>query len=43
MNHLGFKDRVKGKVGELEMDPKLKEAGWEKYSEFKVKKTTTPQ
>jgi len=32
---IGFKDRVKGKVGELEMDPKLKEAGWEKYSEFK--------
>ena len=34
---LGFKDTIKGKVGELEMDPKLKEAGWEKYAEFKVR------
>lgn len=33
---IGFKDNVKGKVGELEMDPKLKEAGWEKYAEFKI-------
>jgi len=23
-------------VAELEMDPKLKEAGWEKYAEFKI-------
>ena len=31
-----FKDNMKGKVGEVEMDPKLKEAGWEKYEEFKI-------
>lgn len=33
---IGFKERVKGRVAELEMDPKLKEAGWEKYAEFKI-------
>jgi hypothetical protein len=33
---LGFKELVKGRVAELEMDPKLKEAGWEKYAEFKI-------
>ncbi len=27
---------MKGRVAELEMDPKLKEAGWEKYAEFKI-------
>ena len=32
----GFTERVKGRVAELEMDPKLKEAGWEKYAEFKI-------
>ena len=32
----GFKEHVKGRVAELEMDPKLKEAGWEKYAEFKI-------
>ena len=31
-----FKDNMKGKVGEVQMDPKLKEAGWEKYEEFKI-------
>ena len=31
-----FKDNMKGKVGEIEMDPKLKEAGWDKYEEFKI-------
>jgi len=33
---INFKDRVKGTVNELEMDPSLKAAGWEKYSDFKV-------
>jgi len=33
---IGFKDTMKGKVGEVKMDPKLKEAGWEKYAEFKI-------
>merc|ERR1719290_982333 len=33
---ISFKDRLKGKVNELEMDPKLKEAGWEKYADFKM-------
>jgi hypothetical protein len=33
---LGFKELVKGRVAELEMDPKLKEAGWERYAEFKI-------
>ena len=36
LSNSGFKDQVKGKVGEIQMDPKLKEAGWEKYAEFKV-------
>ena len=31
-----FKDNMKGKVGEVEMDPRLKAAGWGKYEEFKV-------
>ena len=30
-----FKDGVKGKLGELKMDQKLKEAGWDKYEEYK--------
>ena len=33
---IDFKDNVRGKMGELKMDPKLKEAGWDKYSEFKL-------
>ncbi|XP_023335383.1 dynamin-like 120 kDa protein, mitochondrial [Eurytemora carolleeae] len=33
---IGLKDQMKGKVGEIQMDPKLKDAGWEKYSEFKI-------
>merc|ERR1719508_60951 len=33
---VSFKDRVKGTVNELEMDPNLKAAGWEKFSNFKV-------
>ena len=30
-----FKDGVKGKIGELKMDPNLKAAGWDKFSEYK--------
>ena len=30
-----FKNGVKGKIGELQMDPKLKAAGWDTFSEFK--------
>ena len=33
---IGFKDSMKGKVADMQMDPKLREAGWEKYGEFKV-------
>ena len=33
---IGFKDSMKGKVADVKMDPKLREAGWEKYGEFKV-------
>lgn len=33
---INFKNSVKGRVAEVQMDPKLKEAGWDKYSEFKV-------
>ena len=33
---IDFKDNVRGKIGEINMDPKLKEAGWDKYSEFKM-------
>ena len=32
---LSLKDTVKGKVGEVEMDPALKAAGWDKYQEFR--------
>jgi len=33
---IGFKEKVAGKVADLQMDPKLKEAGWGKYAEFKI-------
>jgi len=33
---IGFKDSMKGKVADVKMDPRLREAGWEKYGEFKV-------
>merc|ERR1719494_562426 len=33
---LSLKDSVKGKVGEVEMDPALKSLGWDKYQEFRV-------
>jgi len=33
---IGFKDSMKGKVADMQMDPKLREAGWDKYGEFKV-------
>jgi len=33
---IGFKDSMKGKVADIQMDPKLREAGWDKYGEFKV-------
>ena len=33
---LGLRDSVKGKVGEVEMDPALKSLGWDKYQEFRV-------
>ena len=31
-----FKNNMKGKIGEVDMDPKLKDAGWEKYEQFKI-------
>ena len=33
---IDFRDNVKGKIGEINMDPKLKEVGWDKYAEFKM-------
>ena len=35
-NLLTFKNNLKGKVDDIRMDPKLKEAGWDKYSEFRI-------
>ena len=32
---IDFKDNVRGRMGELKMDPKLKDAGLDKYAEFK--------
>merc|ERR1712098_96138 len=33
---MSYKDSVRGKIAEIEMDPKLKDAGLEKYTEFKT-------
>ena len=33
---MSYKDSFKGKIGEIEMDPKFKDAGWEKYNEFRT-------
>merc|ERR1719318_2508787 len=33
---VALKDSVKGKVGEMQMDPSLKLAGWDKFQEFKI-------
>jgi len=33
---VSLKDTVKGKVDQIQMDPNLKLAGWDKYAEFKI-------